>query len=59
MARVDGDRERRGRRARRVTKSASTVDGLCRVAISERSRDVVLVGVFPAGSRRRAVPRRW
>jgi len=35
MARVDGDRERRGRRARRVTKSVSTVDGLCRVAMSE------------------------
>ena len=41
MARVDGDRERRGRRARRVTKSASTGDGLRRVGIRTWS-----VGVF-------------
>ena len=44
MARVDGDRERRGRRARRVTKSASTGEGLRRVGIRTWS-----VGVFFSG----------
>jgi molecular chaperone DnaK (HSP70) len=55
-ARVDGDRERRGRRARRVTKSASTVEGLCRVAMSERSRNVVTCGYNCSGRDPRGEP---
>ena len=49
MARVDGDRERRGRRARRVTKSASTGDGLRRVGIRTWSVGVFFFGGAFAG----------